>query len=156
MNSYWGGLHTNDASAHHARYTNGEAVNAVLATDGSGSGLDADKLDGQQASAFATADHGHAMLPIAIGVISSNGNVISATGNVTSRGWDEFMRCYEISIAGHSYDRDSYVTVVMDTANVGTFYTNDIELNHRDVCLQFINPDEERLQFGFKFVIFKT
>ena len=75
--------------AHHARYTNGEAVNAVLAADGSGSGLDADKLDGQEANAYAGAGHGHAACyPSRIGVISTMETVrsIQQQRNVTSRG----------------------------------------------------------------------
>ena len=52
--------HTANASAHHARYSDAEAVAAIKAADGSGSGLDADLLDGQHGSAFAAAAHSHA------------------------------------------------------------------------------------------------
>lgn len=38
--------HAGDAAAHHAPYTDGAAVSAVLAADGPGSGLDADSVDG--------------------------------------------------------------------------------------------------------------
>ena len=48
--------HTANASAHHVRYTDGEAVAAIKNADGSGSLLDADLLDGQHASAFASSD----------------------------------------------------------------------------------------------------
>jgi len=51
--------HAGDPSAHHARYADAEAVNAIKASDGAGSGLDADLLDGNHASAFATAGHNH-------------------------------------------------------------------------------------------------
>ena len=51
--------HAANPSAHHAKYTDPEAVAAILAADGSGSGLDADLLDGQQATAFASVGHGH-------------------------------------------------------------------------------------------------
>ncbi len=51
--------HTANPSAHHTRYTNAEAVAAILASDGSGSGLNADLLDGQDASAFASSTHNH-------------------------------------------------------------------------------------------------
>ncbi|MDD1749128.1 MAG: hypothetical protein LUO89_04560, partial [Methanothrix sp.] len=51
--------HTANASAHHTRYTNAEAVAAVKAADGSGSGLDADLLDGLHASALASSTHNH-------------------------------------------------------------------------------------------------
>jgi hypothetical protein len=44
--------HAANTSAHHARYTDGEAVAAILAADGAGSGLDADKLAGHPLSHF--------------------------------------------------------------------------------------------------------
>ncbi|WP_457667561.1 hypothetical protein [Thiolapillus sp.] len=51
--------HAANASAHHAPYTDAGAVAAIKAADGPGSGLDADLLDGQHASAFASAAHNH-------------------------------------------------------------------------------------------------
>jgi hypothetical protein len=51
--------HATNSSAHHQRYTNTEAVSAVLAADGPDSGLNADLLDGQHASGFASATHEH-------------------------------------------------------------------------------------------------
>jgi N-acetylneuraminic acid mutarotase len=51
--------HTAIADAHHARYTDAEAWAAVVANDGPGSGLDADRVDGLHASAFADATHNH-------------------------------------------------------------------------------------------------
>jgi hypothetical protein len=47
--------HASNNSAHHTRYADDDAVSAVLAADGSGSGLDADLLDGNEAVYFATA-----------------------------------------------------------------------------------------------------
>ncbi len=44
--------HTANPSAHHTRYTDPEAVAAVLAADGAGSGLDADTLDGLDSTTF--------------------------------------------------------------------------------------------------------
>lgn len=44
--------HVRDAVAHGGGYTDLQAVAAVLAADGRGSGLDADRLDGLEASAF--------------------------------------------------------------------------------------------------------
>ncbi len=41
--------HESDASAHHERYTDAEAIAAVWGAAGAGSGLDADKLDGYDA-----------------------------------------------------------------------------------------------------------
>lgn len=51
--------HAADVGAHHSPYTDPEAVAAIKAADGSGSGLDADLLDGQDSSAFSTAVHNH-------------------------------------------------------------------------------------------------
>jgi hypothetical protein len=53
------GAHASNPSAHHVRYSDTEAWNAVLARDGSGSGLNADYLDGSSAEAFAAASHTH-------------------------------------------------------------------------------------------------
>jgi len=46
--------HAADDSAHHAPYTDTNAVSAIKAADGAGSNLDADLLDGQHANAFAS------------------------------------------------------------------------------------------------------
>ena len=46
------GAHTGNPSAHHERYTDAEAIAAVWGAAGAASGLDADKLDGYDASAF--------------------------------------------------------------------------------------------------------
>lgn len=46
------GGHAGDADAHHSRYTNTEAWSFVLASDGPGSGLNADYLDGYHYSSF--------------------------------------------------------------------------------------------------------
>jgi len=51
--------HAANASAHHTAYNDAAAVAAIKAADGSGSGLDADLLDGQHGSAFAPAVHNH-------------------------------------------------------------------------------------------------
>jgi len=51
--------HGSDPEAHHSRYTDDEAWAATLANDGSGSGLDADLLDGHDAGDFAVASHDH-------------------------------------------------------------------------------------------------
>jgi hypothetical protein len=44
----------------------------VLANDGSGSGLDADRLDGQDSGAFSLADHTHSTADIASGTLSNS------------------------------------------------------------------------------------
>jgi hypothetical protein len=64
------GAHAGDPGAHHVRYSDGEAWSAALANDGTGSGLDADLLDGLEASAFASADHGHSGADITSGTVA--------------------------------------------------------------------------------------
>ena len=51
--------HAGEATAHHTRYADGEAVDAIKATDGAGSGLDADLLDGNDSENFAVSGHDH-------------------------------------------------------------------------------------------------
>jgi hypothetical protein len=68
--------------------------------DGSGSGLDADKLDGQHASAFAAASHTHSYLPLSGGTVTGNltvnGDVI--TDEIRARtGQDLTITCGEVS-----------------------------------------------------------
>jgi hypothetical protein len=53
------GGHSDDANAHHVRYTDGEAWGAVLASDGPDSGLHADLLDGYHALDFSFQGHDH-------------------------------------------------------------------------------------------------
>lgn len=53
------GEHSRRPDAHHPRYTDGEAWNAVLGRDGPGSGLNADLLDGVNAGDLAAAGHIH-------------------------------------------------------------------------------------------------
>lgn len=66
-----------------ASYTAADVLAKILTVHGSGSGLDADKLDGMHASAFATAAQGAkadtAVQPAALGTAASKN--VSATGN---------------------------------------------------------------------------
>ena len=73
--------HAANSAAHHARYTNGEAVSAVLASDGPGSGLDADRLDGQESAAFASAT---ALATLQATVSSQAAAIIALQNQVTA------------------------------------------------------------------------
>jgi hypothetical protein len=55
-----------------------DILTSVKTVDGSGSGLDADLLDGQHASSFASASHSHSYLPLSGGTVSGTVNL---TGN---------------------------------------------------------------------------
>lgn len=71
--------HESDASAHHTRYTNAEAVAAVKAADGAGSGFDADLLDGKHGSAYANASHSHGASDLPSASTSAKGIVQLST-----------------------------------------------------------------------------
>jgi hypothetical protein len=77
--------HKGDASAHHTRYTDAEAVAAIKAADGSGSGIDADMLDGKHGSAYANASHSHGASDLPSASTSAKGVVqLSASTSSTS------------------------------------------------------------------------
>ncbi|MBW2271568.1 MAG: right-handed parallel beta-helix repeat-containing protein [Deltaproteobacteria bacterium] len=75
--------HSADSSAHHGRYSDGEAFAAVVASGGAGSSLDADLLDGMQASALISAASDEVRTPIssaAIAIVSPGSYYL--TGNL--------------------------------------------------------------------------
>ena len=78
--------HKGDASAHHTRYTDAEAVAAIKAADGSGSGIDADMLDGKHGSAYANASHSHGASDLPSASTSAKGVVqLSASTSATAQ-----------------------------------------------------------------------
>jgi len=62
--------------------TAAQVLTKVKTVDGSGSGLDADLLDGQQGSYYASASHVHSYLPLTGGTLT--GTLNSTTGNYTT------------------------------------------------------------------------
>lgn len=66
-----GVIRSSNASLKH--YRNGVGASTIWdsGNDGSGSGLDADLLDGKHASAFATSSHTHSFLPLSGGTLTS-------------------------------------------------------------------------------------
>jgi hypothetical protein len=102
-----------------------------ISPQGSGSGLDADMLDGQHASHFADTAHSHSWTaiqslfhfvtfkpgstaPIAFASILSNGHVQSGSGNVSCTYNNTYNR-YEITITSESYHIYNYATTVTVT-----------------------------------------
>ena len=253
--------HAGAAGAHHSRYTNSEALSAVLAGDGTGSTLDADLLDGQDSSAFvnttgpdaisgssadpilevnqsgdgygmavytansygvwseanspfaavlgfntgtgmgvyghSTSNHGvygysgtgyggqfysasgtalqaqgdadvtgnltvggsvsgayNASLPLAYGVVNTNGTLASGTSNVSST-WNSTYSRYEIAISGHSYYYSDYVTTV--TTFDGCSYANTIRTSSvgGNLLVYFYSSVGAKVQCFFQFVTFK-
>ena len=83
--------HTANASAHHTRYTNAEAVAAIKAADGTGSGLDADLLDGQESTYYLSLANQTGVLPISRGGTgSSSQNFVDLSSNQTVGGTKTF------------------------------------------------------------------
>ncbi|MFC1583364.1 hypothetical protein ACFL4U_01650 [Candidatus Neomarinimicrobiota bacterium] len=76
--------HAGETDAHHSRYTDGEAVAAILAADGPESTLDADLLDGLEASELATSNHNHAGMDIDPAIVTADS--INTTGGVAIDG----------------------------------------------------------------------
>lgn len=71
-----------------ASFTGTTIIDAIKTVDGAGSGLDADLLDGQQATAFAPASHTHAYVASRDRMVWNDGSVI---GNVVGQlGWKNF------------------------------------------------------------------
>jgi len=77
--------HAGDPDAHHTRYTDAEAWSATLANDGSGSGLDADLLDGQDSGDFSPVGHTHTAGDITAGTLSNSR--FSAYSDLSSEGY---------------------------------------------------------------------
>lgn len=66
-----------------ADQTAAEILAALLTVDGSGSGLDADLLDGQSSAAFAAASHAHSAADLTSGIIP-DARMPNLTGDVTT------------------------------------------------------------------------
>jgi hypothetical protein len=82
--------HSADSSSHHGRYSDSQAFAAVLAAGGGGSSLDADLLDGMQASELISAAADEVRTPISsapIAIVASGsyyltGNLDGSTGGI--------------------------------------------------------------------------
>lgn len=68
--------HQGNDSAHHSRYSDAEAVSAIKAADGSGSGLDADTVDSMHANQLIEAASDEVRIPI-----SSTSDLIDEPGS---------------------------------------------------------------------------
>lgn len=63
--------------------------------------------------------------PIAFGFISSDGSVISGTGNFTAS-WNSSAKRYEITISGQSYYYNTYSTVVTPSGSPELYQTSSV------------------------------
>ena len=76
--------HAADTSAHHSKYTDPEAIAAILAADGSGSGLDADLLDGLDESAFVKTGDSYTKAEVDALLASINGAIATNTTDIAT------------------------------------------------------------------------
>ena len=130
--------HTANGGAHHTRYTDEEAISAMLAHP-------------EFVTQYEFQDHIYGGFhPIAAGVINGDGSISAATGNVTSS-WNSAWQCFEISIAGHYYEWPSYVTAVTPiSGGIANAWSNSGKLR---VGIYDLNGSSIKLPF--QFVIFK-
>jgi hypothetical protein len=90
-------------------------------------------------------------LPIAYGVVNADGTKASGTSNVSSI-WNSTR--YDITISGHSYYYDQYVTTV--TAISGCNYANTIRTSSASGrLLVYFGSGGSTVQCPFQFVTFK-
>lgn len=121
QNKYW--IRTGNASEHPKVLRNGIAYTLWHAgNDGSGSGLDADLLDGKHASDFAINNHNH------INYLSANGNISGNIDNIWTHGTYGFRNRsnYTGTLPGNS----SYggFLVLNPYATTKSYYTTQIAL----------------------------
>lgn len=133
--------HNNNPSAHHTRYSDAEAISAALSSP-------------EIVTQYEFQDHiyggMHSNRALAYGSINEDGTIASATSNVSSR-WDNLWKCYEITIDGHTYEWQSYVTVV--TPVVGGF-TSAWSRNGK-LCVGIYDTETQPIKGPFQFVTFQ-
>lgn len=144
-----------DGSVTSADLADGTVTAADLA-DGSGSGVDADLLDGRDSTTFAAASHTHGALPIAYGTVSSAGAPLSGTPNFTVV-WNSTQLWYEIVISGESYFYPNYATLVtvLQGGSCATVNPTVGSANGTTMLVVLTNNADVRVQCGFQFVTFK-
>lgn len=116
--------------------------------------LNADTLDGEHASAFASASHTHSTLPTAYAFINSNGSKASGTANVTSTWSTTDGGRYEITISGVSYLYNQYVTVVTLASGCNPTYTPRVGSVSGMLLVYVMTPTGTKAQCNFQFVTF--
>jgi hypothetical protein len=81
--------HAADSSAHHTPYTDPDAVAAILASDGSGSGLDGDMVDGLHGADLALVGHSHTST-VTMGRIylTGDGTILTTRSGTNELYWD--------------------------------------------------------------------
>lgn len=119
--------HAAGPSAHHARFSDTEAVDAVIAADGPGSSLDADTLDGLQAAAFAlqASSYDATQIDVLLQSLQSQIDALAGLPKFRDQGdgtildsrtgliWLKNANCTELGDLGNG-GRDNRVTAIND------------------------------------------
>ncbi len=114
--------HTANSSAHHTRYADSEAVAAIKAADGTGSGVDADLLDGMHASEVIDAAINAVRTPInslpytisQSGSYYVTGNLDGSSGGITILSSDVTLDLMGFTLdgGGSINDEGIYISIV--------------------------------------------
>ncbi len=119
--------HTANSSAHHARYADSEAVAAIKAADGTGSGVDADLLDGMHASEVIDAAINAVRTPISTlpytinqpGSYYVTGNLDGSGGGITISASDVTLDLMGFTLDGGGSVNDSGIGIsVVDNVTI--------------------------------------
>lgn len=135
-----------------------EIVPTVLANDGSGSGLDADTLDGLDSSEFAASGHTHATLPTAIGRVtdfvgnSGQPSIVGGSGNFTVS-YNDANKRYEISLDGIFYSSDD-LAVVTPATGTGDVRIASVGSVSGQLLVYIRNLSGDNIRDSFHFVAY--
>ncbi len=106
-------------------------------SDGSGSGLDADLLDGKHASSFALSSHSHSYLPLTGGSLTGNLNIIAGSTdkyiNFRNDATDKFA--WRLGYKGSGAGNDN--RLVIDTGLETGVWSNALNIGLNDKIVNF-------------------
>jgi hypothetical protein len=137
---------TTNGAALKLKTNNNAAAPFVTNAQGKVTNLNADKVDGKNASAFARASRA----PVAAGYISEAGSVVHAWG-VTSASWDAGLLRYVIDLQQSFFYSDYAVNVTTICDNHEVRYGSV----GGNLLVYVTNNSSTRVQCGFAFTVFK-
>ncbi|MBW2417279.1 MAG: hypothetical protein JRH19_01965, partial [Deltaproteobacteria bacterium] len=135
--------HASDPSAHHAEYDYTEAAAEILAVDGSGSGLDADLLDGLDSTTFAPAgaSYSKAETDALLGGYSpiAGSASIASVGTIGAGTW-QGSAIDPSYLAGQSGTNTGDESAATDTAEGVVQLATDAEVNSATAMNRAVTP----------------
>jgi hypothetical protein len=130
-----------------------EIMPTVFANDGSGSGLDADTLDGLSSASFARPSR----TAQAYGGVNQYSDTLdSGSFNVTSLAWNEDLDRYEITITGMSFSIDdvAFVTTKGDGGSCPAGTIPRVGSVSGMLLVYHLNSAGTKVKCSFNFVVF--